>query len=165
MSDAAATIPPVLVSVGSVDGNRIGVCFNEPVDPQTAAEIFAYDVNDFTVPLEQVEMRPDGRSVQITLQYAISGSFTVKVTDVYDLSGNPIAPGSTASGTVAEMTPTDLIFPSQTGATFSCNDGDFDLTAGGEDIWDTSDQGHVSLKPVFEERAALWFDQGCSAAA
>jgi regulation of enolase protein 1 (concanavalin A-like superfamily) len=142
------TNPPVLVSVGSVDGNRIGVCFNEPVDSATATEVFNYNVNDFSVGVQQADLRPDGRSVLLTLSAPITGSFTVKVTEVYDLSGNPIAPASTAAGTVADMAPTDVASPGQPGATFSCNDGDFDVTAGGDDIWDTSDQGHISLKSV-----------------
>ena len=73
------TNPPVLVSVGSVDGNRIGVCFNEPVDFATATEVFNYDVNDFSVGVQQAELRPDGRTVLLTLSTPITGSFNVKV--------------------------------------------------------------------------------------
>jgi len=142
------TNPPVLVSVGSVDGNTIGVCFSEAVDFLTATDGVNYDVNDFSVSVQQAELRPDGRTVLLTLGFPITGSFTVKVSDVYDLSGNPIVPGSPASGTVAGMAPADLAFPVQAGATFSCKDGDFDLTAGGSDIWETFDQGHVALKTV-----------------
>jgi len=55
---------------------------------------------------------------------------------------------STANGTVAGFTTTDVGMPAQAGLTFSCTNGEFEITAGGADIGGAADQGHVALKSL-----------------
>jgi hypothetical protein len=67
---------------------------------------------------------------------------------VKDLAGNEIAADSTATGLVAGLTPGDINAPGVAGSIYSCKDGEFDMVAGGEDIWDEFDQGYAALKAV-----------------
>lgn len=97
------TNPPVLLSVASPDGRTITVTFNEALEPNTAADPFNYGIHESTLgdlgPLS-AELRPDGTNVLLTLAASLSGVFTVTVNNVQDLSGNPVAPESMASGRV-----------------------------------------------------------------
>ncbi|HKX61764.1 MAG TPA: LamG-like jellyroll fold domain-containing protein, partial [Verrucomicrobiae bacterium] len=141
-------IAPTLVSVGSADGIHVGVCFSELMDPLSAGDEFGYEVNDGAVTVMTAELRLDGRTVLLTLDQPVTGSFTVQIVDVFDLSGNVIAADTTASATVAGLQPVDLNSPATPGSIFSCKDGDIDLTAGGENIGDDLDQGYAALKAV-----------------
>jgi len=137
-----------VVSVGSVDGTSIGVCFDELMDavPQFNPnfDTFSYHINGDIQSVTNVTMRPDGRSVRLDLAAAISGSFTVFVEAARDAAGNEGSAG-TVSGTVAGFTAMDVGAPAQAGSTYSCKSGDFDVIAGGADIWGMSDQGHLTL--------------------
>ncbi len=142
------TNPPTLVSVGSVDGNSVGVCFNEPMDQNLFWDPSHFTVNGAAVVGSQP--RPDGYSVTLTLAAPITGTFAVQVTGVTDLVGNPIAPGSAAGGIVAGLSAADMgsPLPNQVGDTFSCRTNAYEITAGGTDIWNTSDFGHFASRQV-----------------
>ncbi len=145
------TNAPALVSVGSVDGTSVGVCFSEPMDALTATDPFNYELTDGSggVGVTGIALRPDGRSVVLSgLSRPIAGSFTLIANAVTDLAGNSVPAESTAAGVVAGLTPGDLNFPTVPGSIFSCKDGDFDVVAGGDDIWDEADQGYAALKAV-----------------
>ncbi|HZO56351.1 MAG TPA: LamG-like jellyroll fold domain-containing protein, partial [Bryobacteraceae bacterium] len=144
------TNAPALVSVGSVDGTSVGFCFSELMDPGTAVDAFNYEVTDSSgaAGISGIVLRPDGRTVLVSLSTPISGAFTGTVNFLKDLAGNEIAPGSAANGVVAGLTPADISAPGVAGSIFSCKDGEFDMIAGGDDIWDEVDQGYVALKAV-----------------
>jgi hypothetical protein len=143
-------VPPTILSVGSVDGRTIGVCFSERVSPDTGGDGWNYRVNDDAVTVTSAALRPDGSSVVLTLMEGqqLTGSFTVLAPDVTDLVGNPVGPDSVGNGVVAGLTPADVGGPLQPGAAFSCATGVIELTAGGADLWGTADQGHTALKSM-----------------
>ena len=147
------TNAPALVSVASVDGNSVGVCFSEAVDFTTAVDAFNYELIDAdgSVGATSIALRPDGQSVVLSgLTRPIVGPpFTLIVNNVTDLAGNVIPPNSTAAGVVQFLTPGDLDSPTMPGSIFSCNTGEFEMTAGGEDIWDEADQGYAALDGIF----------------
>lgn len=142
------TKSPALVSVGSADGNTIGVCFDEPMDQNLFFDPAHFTVNGGAETILYSLPRADGYSAVLYLAAAMSGEFSVQVSGVTDLVGNPIAPGSTATGTVAGLTAADLGYPAQVGETYSCKLGEYEITAGGADIWGTFDEGHFASRPV-----------------
>src|SRR5205085_715719 len=93
----ADTTPPYVVSVGSIDGLYVGVCFNEEVNPISLGEISNYSVNNGGVGVMGVTPRPDGRSVILKLDATITGPFTVQVYSMTDLA-NQFSDFSEANG-------------------------------------------------------------------
>src|SRR6185369_12265949 len=99
--------PLVVASVGSIDGFSVGLRFNQPVDPVTAAIVSNYSINGG--PAYQVTVRPDNQSILLTPSPSFSGSFSVTVTGVKDVNGVAITgPGATASGYVAGLIGADI---------------------------------------------------------
>jgi len=158
--------PPVLVSAGSLDGTTVGVCFDELLN-QSANGTTRDDANYAIVDAEGVvpvapggvSVRPDGRSLLLILDLGaagrgpIHGDFTVSCA-ADDLKGT--AGGQSGAGKVSGLTALDTgitngpagsavtgVVP---GSTYTCKDGEFDVLAGGADIWTTSDQGHLTLQ-------------------
>ena len=144
---AADTTPPNILSVGSIDGNSIAVCFSEPVDPTTATVIGNYAVSGAIAPAS-VALRSDGASVVLTLETAVSGQFSVTVNNVRDLAGNLIGANSSANGTVVGLTVVDIGSPSPPSDVFTCDGDTFTITAGGNDIWVNRDQFNFVGKAV-----------------
>ncbi|HEY2951907.1 MAG TPA: immunoglobulin domain-containing protein, partial [Verrucomicrobiae bacterium] len=145
------TTPPVIVSVGSLNGNCVGVCFSEPVDPISATSPLNYSINGRPpgLGIASIAMRADGQSAQVCLTSPVVGAFVLSEAGVKDLcAGN--AGSSTASGIVSGLWNLDLGTPGDplpAGTAFTCNDGDIDVTAGGSDIWGTEDHGHFVYAP------------------
>jgi hypothetical protein len=153
---------PVLVSASSVNSTDIGLCFDESLDPTSAANAANYVVNGGAVTVTSATLRYDGKTVQLVLGSPITGSFTVEVSNVLDLTGrNAIAAGSSAGGSVGGLTPVDLGVvgdPAALGSTFSCRPGEFEIIAGGSDIWGTADHGHFAYESVtgnFDKRVHI----------
>jgi len=144
------TTGPTLVSAGSFDGATIGVCFDEPLDVASATAPGNYSVTGTSVGF--VQLRPDRKSLILYVTPAVSGAFTVTANSVQDIYGNAMTPGSTASGNVASQLASLEIggpLPSVSGSDgiYSCKDGDFDITAGGADVWANSDQFRFTYQP------------------
>lgn len=139
------TVAPQVVSAGSLDGTAVGVVFNEIVNASSANNAANYKVNGANVTSAQI--RPDNRSVQLTLSAPIAGAFTVTVNNVQDLGLNPVAPNSTVQSTVADMLSSDLGTTTPAGTHYSGKLGDLDLTGGGADVWGTSDNCHFTYAP------------------
>jgi hypothetical protein len=136
--------PPVIVSAGSIDGTNVHICFSEALDPGTVAETGNYDLNGTGTDLiVSAGLRADGRSVVLALNASVGESFTISAF-LNDLVGNS-TDGTPSTGTVVHLTPFDVGSPTAAGNTFSCDASLIELTAGGSDIWNTSDQGHLAL--------------------
>ncbi len=136
---AADMTPPNILSVGSIDGNSIAVCFSEPLDPTTATVIGNYAVSGAIEPTSAA-LRSDGASVVLTLGTAVSGQFSVTVNNVRDLDGNVIGANSSANGAVLGFTVVDIGSPSPPSEVLTCDGDTFTVTAGGNDIWVNRDQ-------------------------
>jgi len=92
------TIAPQVVSVLSRNGSTVELLFNEALDEFSATFPFNYDVTGTAVFV--AELRPDARTVVLTLSERISGTFTVTINNVQDVALNLIAPNTTITGTV-----------------------------------------------------------------
>lgn len=94
------TTPPELVSAISRNGQTIELTFNEAIEPTGAIFSFNYVVNEGLVEVSSVELRPDGRTVVLSLTSVISGNFSVVVNYIQDLALNVIATDSSITGNV-----------------------------------------------------------------
>jgi hypothetical protein len=157
----ADNAPPVLVSAASVSGTDIGLCFDEGLDAATAGNPANYTVNGGAIAVTSAVLRHDQRTVLLSLGGPVSDGFTVRVNNVLDLTGRNAAAGTTASGPVAGLTPTDVGTvgdPAAVGSTFSCKTNEFEIIAGGSDIWGNADHGHIAFETVtgnFDKKVLL----------
>jgi hypothetical protein len=142
------TNAPFIVSASSLDGNTIGVCFSEPVDPNTAGEPSNYYLNGDTQlnPIAAVvRTNIDPRTVILTMAAPLVGTFQLDATFISDFAVNQNFGDSTVNGTVQNLTPMDIGTPLGAGSSFTCTNGEIDVVAGGADIWGTADQGHFTI--------------------
>jgi uncharacterized repeat protein (TIGR01451 family) len=154
LSVAPDLLPPQVVSVGSVDGIAIGVCFDELLDIAlgTALDPFNYTVNGGNSSITGVVLRADGKSVALYVDPPISGAIVLEVRCVADLAGNAIScePESPeiGLGQVLGLTAADLGTPLNPGANFTCDGQVIELVASGNDIWSAADQGYHAYRSV-----------------
>lgn len=96
------TIAPQVLSATARNGQAIELLFNEALDSFTASSPFNYEVNGGNPGVPAAELRPDGKTVVLTLDppLAPGAAFTVVINEVQDLSLNVIAANTTISGTV-----------------------------------------------------------------
>lgn len=173
-TSAAATLdvtedtePPRIVSVGSIDGRTIGVCFDELLNTNelsTTIDPFAYEINDHSDHVvTNVVLRPDGRSVLLIIDSALgnlplTGQFLITATSITDREGNGEANVTSASSTVFGAIGANLGTPLASGSHYSCEANTMELVGGGLDIWSTADQGYWAYKPItgdFDARVRL----------
>lgn len=164
----ADTEPPFIVSVGSLNGLTIGVCFNELVETNEltpTTDTFSYQINDGTdLTVTNVAVRPDRKSVILTLESAsgfglpMSGEFYVTTTSIRDLKGNGELNVSSATNVVRGFSTANLGTPLASGHNFACDANTIELVGGGTDIWGAADQGYWTYRPVsgdFDARVLL----------
>jgi hypothetical protein len=143
------TAGPTVLSVSSLDGLTIGVCFDEPVDKDSAEFSFSYEVNANNGPyMTSWTLRPDGRSVAITLDGPLGPTFTMVIADVLDKAGNVMAGPVSLTGTNHGLTSVNVGNVNPTGSSFACFANSFELTGGGIDLRSTNDQFRFVYKLV-----------------
>jgi hypothetical protein len=131
------TVPPHLVSAGSLDGNSIGIAFDKSLDAVSAANAANYTISGNSV--TSATVMADGKSVLLTLASQLSGSsFTVAVNNVADVLGNVIAPNSVVSGTIMGISILDINNSAASGAdpsyVFSSRSNECDVVAGAGEV-------------------------------
>ena len=144
-----------IVSAASVNGNEIGVCFNQPLDPVSATNATHYRLSDTNVLVTSAVLRTDSHSVLLQLSREIVGyTFVLIASDVHDLEGmplsNPIVAGGVFGHDTGGLDNTDIgaleIDPQQQGSVFGCTNGlflrEFEVLAGGSGIGERSDAFH-----------------------
>lgn len=159
--------PPFIVSVGSLDGLTIGVCFNELVQTNEGGpttDPLAYFINDASdVFVTAVTLRPDNKSVALHLDSVsgtglpLSGQFYVTAYSIRDLKGNGEASNTAATNTVFGSA-ANLGLPPINGSHYTCDNTTIELVGGGTDIWGAADQGYWTYRPVsgdFDARVRL----------
>lgn len=151
--------PPELVGA-ALDGTvEVMLQFNEMVEQLTAEDETNYEVYETAVPGNTVTVvsavRQTGETqVLLTLAVSISGTpHTVRVNDVEDLSGNPIAANTTASITdvgplpqivITEIMQNPAIILDEVGEWFEIrNDGSTAVDINGWTIKDLDTDSHV----------------------
>ena len=135
------TAGPQIVSVSSADGIHLGVCTDDLLDPDVATDPFNWEINGGTIFALSATLLPDGRSVVLELADtdAVSGTFGVDAIGLTDLFGNS-TPITSGMGNVWLEGVVDIGAPDPAGSNFSCADGEITVSAGGADIWGTTDQ-------------------------
>lgn len=93
-------IPPALLSASSLDGLTIELIFDETLDATRANESANYSVNDGAAGVVTSVLRPDGKTVTLSLESRITGTFTVAAFYLLDLSGNEIPYGMSVTNRV-----------------------------------------------------------------
>ena len=169
----ADTVGPKIVSVGSLDGYSIGVCFDELVNTNGAnppvLDLFSYSVNGGTMGVNAVVLRPDNRSVQLILDAVfgpLAGEFHVTATGILDLAGNGAGESSSGTNTVMGLTAQDIGTPAFTGTNYVCDGNTIELVGSGADIWGTADQFHLASKSAngdFDARVRVVSLRGANA--
>ena len=139
--------PPLLVSASSLDGYTIGVRYTEPVDPPTAGEYGNYIVNGGSTEVIAASVRPsDPSTVILTLASRIVGAFTVDAFGIVDRAVNANFASSSTAGSVQRFFHhSDVGGPAAAGSSFTSTNGEISVVAGGTDIWNASDSGHLTL--------------------
>ncbi len=97
--------PPTVISVSTRSGQTIDVVFSEPVDPATAGDEFNYVINDGGTTVSDAALQPDGRTVRLTVSPRLTGTFTLVLNRIEDLSLNAIAADTTLHGAVPVAEP------------------------------------------------------------
>lgn len=99
------TTAPVAVSAGTLDGRTVGVKFSEPVSTPSATDRLKYTLSQGTV----LSVRPgiSGDTVYLTVAGLTASTFTVSVSGVVDLHGNPVA-ATTLNARRSAWTSTDI---------------------------------------------------------
>ncbi len=103
------TNPPVLLAANSYDGTTLLLQFNEPLNA-TAYTPENYKVNAGTVNVVAAQPDTAGQMITLTLDVPITGAFTVAVSGVQDLVGNPISPNTILNSSVTPLEDQDLLF-------------------------------------------------------
>jgi hypothetical protein len=142
-------VDPFIVSVSSLDGKTVGVCFNEPITTNSANQAANYYFNgnlNFH-PLSAAVRASDPRTVLLTMPPALplTGTFVLNAAFITDFATIPNTANSKATGSVQNLTPLDIGAPPGAGSSWTCTNGEIDVIAGGNDIWDVSDQGHFTI--------------------
>lgn len=126
------------------NSGQISIHFGRELPAVSAATAATnYDVPGATV--TGVQLSPDRQGVLLDVSGLSGSRFTVRVGRVTDVEGKATSEPAVLHGTVLPLEsrnvgrPDDPLFP---GVVFSRGPGDFDVVAGGSDIWDSTDQFH-----------------------
>ena len=149
-------VPPTMVSVLNMIGSyTVTVKFSEQVDPVSAT-----DVNNFLTGyggpiITNIVQLTDGATVILQLDKPLPGRTPVFVQDVKDLKGNIMSDWKLS--TLINLTDADIgttdasgafTDPITRGSAFATSASDFEVTAGGSDIWNNADGFHFIYKEV-----------------
>ena len=143
-----SVVSPTLLSAGSLDPLVIGVAFSKPVHPSVAQlpGNFVVVAGGATYAVSNVVIRPDGQNVQLRLYSPLATpAFTVTVQNMTDQSDNFLSGSPTVAGTVRPLAIYDVGGPAAAGSTATFGDGYYEQTAGGADLWNAGDQGHLAM--------------------
>ncbi|HTD84942.1 MAG TPA: DUF11 domain-containing protein, partial [Candidatus Binatia bacterium] len=144
------TAGPVAIGAGSIDGLKVGVCFNEMLDSETGTDPFNYGITPdggVAASIGSVVLRPDRKSVLITLQAPIAGPFTVAVNGINDLATN-LSDAFELHATVLGLTGAELGANAQVGQEWTCDPSVFEVIGGGADIFGTADGGRFDSRSI-----------------
>ncbi|MGB9603882.1 MAG: Ig-like domain-containing protein, partial [Limisphaerales bacterium] len=138
--------PPTVVSANAFT-NFIGIEFSERMDSESVTNPANYSINGGAVQISSIELRPNETQVKLLLAQNISGQFTVDISGLKDLVGNEIQPVQ-VQGNVSDLMFIDIGGPQPPGYIFTSKDGEFDVMAGGNDVWDGVNQFSFIYKPI-----------------
>jgi regulation of enolase protein 1 (concanavalin A-like superfamily) len=155
------TTPPAIVSAGSLYGSRdLFIKFSKPLNSGTATTAGNYTITGGRGTITNMTYRAESSIVRITYSLPMVAPWTVKAPKVADLAGN-LCTNSVAStnirmkdsdiGTVGVDSKTGLPIltdPIQPGLSWVYSDKDFEMEAGGSDIWNNADGFHFTYQEL-----------------
>lgn len=138
----ADTNRPVLLSAASMSGQMIGVCFDERVTAASAQNIANYSVNNGQVSVTSATLRSNANGTTVLLQVTglstqANTLFTVRATNISDVSFAGNLGGGTVQGVVHGLTAADI--GTANGTSFTCASNRFELAAAGSGMAGTAD--------------------------
>jgi hypothetical protein len=141
--------PPLALSAGSVDGNAVLICFNEAVDPIVASDGANYQINSGAGPsIASVSLRPDGKSVVLTLASPMANTATLDLFSVTDIIGNVANDVITLIVTNFGLTGVDVGALNPPGTNATCDSNRFTVTGGGLDLGGTAEFMRFAYRSV-----------------
>jgi hypothetical protein len=138
-----------ITTASLTNSGQIGVSFGRFLDLATATATTNYQVLGATV--TGATLSPDRQGVLLNVSGLAGSSFTVQVGAVKDLFGNSTPASTSLTGQVLPQARQDVGSagdPAVAGATYSSLAGDFDVVAGGSDIWNSADAFHFVYQPL-----------------
>src|SRR6266498_4117383 len=141
-AQAQDTTPPMLLSAGNLIGADIGVCFSEAMDEFSIQNLAAYAVSDSsgTAEIAGVTTWPGNQAVVLHLSRPVTGPFTVRASDLYDLAFNSLPPGSVVTGRISTLGFESGTVGAPAGSAFLSCKADRLAVEGNDMFSDTSDQ-------------------------
>jgi hypothetical protein len=147
----ADTTAPALIQASSYDGWTVSLEFSEPVATGGAADPASYSVAGNAV--TNAILDAEGRTVVLSLAKRIAEEFSVNVTGISDLAGNPLPPGSAIGNRVLALRLLD--FNTGQPIRMGFNGNVISLEAGGANIWESLDQfglAYITVSGDFDYR-------------
>jgi hypothetical protein len=156
------TVPPTIALAAGLLGNdEVFIYFSEVLDPVSASTRANYGVSGGVV--ADAVLSTDGKSVVLSVTGLSGTNVSVAANRVKDLAGNAMPQVQIVTAPVSQLTAQDVgtqdpntlqyTNPLERGATWAFSATDFDVIAGGTDIWDAADGFHFTY-----ERKAGDFD-------
>lgn len=143
-----ATLSP-LGAASLAGSGEVGVRFQRVLEPASATRAANYEIPGAVV--TGATLAPDGSGVLVKTTGLAGSVFTVRVSGVRDTLGNQVADGAEIVGQVLAQRRQDVGTagdPAVAGKTFSSRAGEFDVLAGGTDMWNNQDGFHFIHQPI-----------------
>jgi len=138
------TAPQVLSAATLVASTNLGICFNELLDAASATNPANYSLS-IGGTVTGARLRPDGQSVSLVTTAVSYTNYTVRLNNVRDFAGNALPANTAIPVAVVPLETSDIGIPGdplEPGSTFACTATNFDMIAGGSDIWNNRDGFH-----------------------
>jgi hypothetical protein len=130
------TNAPILLSAATMNGVVVGARFDRPLDRSSAEATSSYQF-DPTAGLTNALLQRDDKTVALSLQNEVTGPFTVAATAVKGLGSNSTL--SQVTGVRLPFTAQDIGSPLEASAVLPIGNGDLNVRAAGQDIWEKTD--------------------------
>ena len=134
------TAAPYIVSTAGLVGYTIGIVFDKPLDPASAADATLYTVNGGTA-IDSATLLADQQTVVLQVSALTGSTYTLKVNGVKDLAGNTA--NTTAKGPVLDLAVQDLDNLPAPSLVYARTASDLDVQVSGGAIWFNADSGNL----------------------
>jgi len=143
--------PPLALSANTIAGTtNVGVCFSDWMDPATATNPANYTLSTGGA-VTRATLQSNGQSVVLAVSTYAFTNFTLRLNNLKDLAGNALPANTTVPVNVQPFTMRDIGNPGDPAvpsSVFSCAPGEFEVVAGGSDIWNNADGMNFIYQPA-----------------
>jgi hypothetical protein len=155
------TTPPAIVSAGSFYGSRdLFIKFSKPLNASSATAAGNFSITGGRGTITNMAYRADSRIVRVTYSLPMVAPWRVAAPRVADLAGNlctnfvmstNLRMKDADIGTLTTNADTGVVSftnPVQAGMSWVYSETDFEMEAGGSDIWDNADGFHFTYQQL-----------------